>query len=109
MGRWDIMTSVMSMSSHRAQPRKGHSEAAKRLCACVSKTKHHTLKFRVDQLDMSAFKNHAGEVSWDKLACGMDTEEIPQDAPEPLGKSITLVHHFDANLMHDTTLDEAVT
>ena len=108
MGRWDIMTSVMSMSSCRAQPRKGHSEVAKCLCACVHKTKHCTLKSRIDQPDMSMF-HRASEVSWDKSACGAGAEEIPNNAPESLGESVTLVHHFDANLMHNVTSGKAVT
>ena len=28
-------------------------------------------------------------------------EEIPKDAPEPLGKSVTTTTFFDANLLHD--------
>ena len=101
------MTSVMSMSSCRAQPRKGHSEAAKRLCAHVCKTEHHALKLRIDQPDMSML-DRASKVGWDKSVCGMDTEEIPQDEPKLLGESVTLIHHFDANLMHDVASGKAV-
>ena len=108
MGRWDIMTSVMLMSTHGAQPRKGHSEVAERLCACVCETEHCTLKFRIDQPDMSMF-DRASKVSWDKLVHGVDAEEIPQDAPKPPGESVTLVHNFDANLTHDAMSGKAVT
>ena len=36
-------------------------------------------------------------------------EEIPQDAPIPYGKKVTLIHYFDANLMHDVLSGKSVT
>lgn len=36
-------------------------------------------------------------------------EEFPTDAPEPLGKHVTLSHYFDANLMHDMITGKSVT
>ena len=36
-------------------------------------------------------------------------ENIPLDAPPPLGKQIVLTHYFDANLMHDVLSGKAVT
>jgi hypothetical protein len=35
-------------------------------------------------------------------------EILPQDAPEPLGKYVILLHYIDANLMHDITSGKAV-
>ena len=98
-GGWDIVTSVMSSSSCRAQPRKGHLEAVKRMCAHVNRTKHHTLEFRVNPPDVSKF-DQVGTVTWDESACGETEEDVPDDAPKPLGKEVILMHHFDANLMH---------
>ena len=34
---------------------------------------------------------------------------MPTDAPEALGKEVTLIHYFDANLMHDVLTGNAVT
>jgi hypothetical protein len=34
---------------------------------------------------------------------------LPKDAPEPLGKHVTLSHYVDANLMHDVTTGISVT
>jgi hypothetical protein len=34
---------------------------------------------------------------------------LPKDAPEPLGKYVTLSHYIDANLMHDVTTGKSVT
>ena len=39
-----------------------------------------------------------------------DTEEdIPEDAPAPLGAPVVMTHYFDANLMHDVADGKAVT
>jgi hypothetical protein len=34
---------------------------------------------------------------------------LPKDAPEPLGKYVTLSHYVDANLIHDVTTGKSVT
>ena len=36
-------------------------------------------------------------------------EAIPEDMPEPLGKSVLLTHYVDANLYHDFTTGRALT
>ncbi len=36
-------------------------------------------------------------------------EELPKDAPRPLGKHVQLVHYKDANLMHDVLTGRSVT
>jgi hypothetical protein len=40
---------------------------------------------------------------------GKIKELLPKDAPEPLGKYVTLSHYVDANLMHDITSGKSVT
>jgi hypothetical protein len=40
---------------------------------------------------------------------GKTKELLPKDAPELLGKYITLSHCVDANLMHDITSGKSVT
>ena len=39
--------------------------------------------------------------NWEKTACGEASEQIPDNAPTPLGNAATLTHYVDANLMHD--------
>ena len=34
---------------------------------------------------------------------------MPEDAPEPLGKHVTLTHYVDANLFHDALTGRSVT
>jgi hypothetical protein len=36
-------------------------------------------------------------------------ELLPKDAPEPLGKYVTLSHYVDANLLHNITSGKSVT
>jgi hypothetical protein len=40
---------------------------------------------------------------------GNVSEMLPPDAPEPLGKFVTLTHYFDANLYHDVLTGRSVT
>jgi hypothetical protein len=46
---------------------------------------------------------------WSKSVYGELHEQIPQDAPELLGKFVTLSHYVDANLMHDMVTGHSVT
>lgn len=108
IGRWDIQTAVMTMSSFRAQPRKGHLERVKRIYGYVYKFRHFTLKFRTEEPDLSSFNNKLA-FDWSKTVYGEHKEEIPNDAPVPLGKRVTLIHYFDANLMHDVLSGKSVT
>ena len=40
---------------------------------------------------------------------GEVSELLPDDAPEPLGKPVTLMHYVDANLFHDALTGQSVT
>ena len=78
LGRYDILAHVMSMSRFRLAPKVGHIERMKRIYGYLSRTKHFDLRFRTDE------PNH----DWTRIY-GNVFEEIPKDAPEPLGKSVT--------------------
>ena len=43
------------------------------------------------------------EYDWTRIY-GNVLEEMPKDAPEPLGKSVTTTTFLDANLLHDLSL-----
>ena len=49
------------------------------------------------------------ENDWDYTVYGNEREIIPDDAPDPLGKEVTLTSWYDANLLHDMPLGKAVT
>ena len=45
IGRWDVQTHIMTLSSFRAQPRIGHLARVKRIYGYLYKFKHFTIKF----------------------------------------------------------------
>jgi hypothetical protein len=99
LGRIDIATAVMSLSSYRAAPRQGHMERAQRIYGYLAKFNEATIRVHTDEPDYSGFpeQNH----DWSYSVYGNVKEEHPVDAPQPLGKYVTLTHYVDANLYHD--------
>ena len=108
LGRWDIQTAVMTLSSFRAKPRHGHLNRAKRVCAYIKRFRHYVLRFRTEEPDLSDLDG-SSQSNWSKDVYEEFQEEIPEDAPEPLGNRVTTIHWFDANLMHDILSGKAVT
>ena len=88
IGRFDILTAVMTMSSSRAAPRKGHLERLKRIYGYLSKMRHAAIRIRTEEPDYSDLPDL--EHDWARSVYGEVKELIPHDAPEPLGK---LCHH----------------
>ena len=108
LGRWDVQTAVMSLSSFRSKPRKGHMLRARRVCAYINRFKHYKIRFRVDEPDLSDLDSIT-KMDWSKDVYEDLLEDIPTDAPPALGKRVTFIHWFDANLMHDVLSGKAVT
>ena len=106
LGRFDIATAVMTMSSFRAAPRRGHLERLRRMCGYLTKMKHATITFRTHEIDYSDLPSK--DYSWTSVY-GDAAKMLPHDAPEPLGKSVTLTHYVDANLYHDAITGRSVT
>eukprot|EP00957_Ditylum_brightwellii_P186521 14200935-Ditylum_brightwellii.AAC.1 len=98
IGRFDIMTAVVTMSAFRAGPRIGHLERVKRIFGYLTKMNQAKLRVRTEEPDYSGLPNH--EFDWSRTVYGALEELLPTDAPEPLGKWVTLTHFVDANLMH---------
>jgi hypothetical protein len=107
IGRFDIITAVMTMSSFRAAPRKGHLDRLKRIYGYLAKMRHAGIRIRTEEPDYSDLPDL--EHDWSKSVYGEITEILPHDAPEPLGKYVTLTHFVDANLMHDIVTGRSVT
>ena len=66
------------------------------------------IRFRVDEpdyLNVPGIKNH----DWEHMVYGKHEEDVPIDAPPPLGNIIILTHDFDASLMHDVLSRKTVT
>ena len=106
LGRYDILAHVMSMSCFRLAPKVGNIERMKRIYGYLSRTKHYALRFRTDQPNYMHLPDL--EYDWTRI-CGNFLEEIPKDAPEPLGKSVTTTTFLDANLLHDLITGRFVT
>ena len=88
----------MTMSSFRVAPRVGHLERLKRIAGYILKMKHFGIKFRTHEPDFSQLKTI--EEDWFSIY-GDVTEELPVNAPKPLGRAVQLIHYVDANLLHD--------
>ena len=107
ISRFDIMTAVVSLSAFHAAPRVGHLERAKRIFGYLAKMNTAKLRIRTEQPDYSALPNF--EFDWTRTVYGAMEEMLPKDAPEPLGKQVTLTHFVDANLMHDLSTGRSLT
>jgi hypothetical protein len=107
IGRFDILTAVMNMSSFRAAPRVGHLERLKRIYGFLSKMRHAVLQICTEEPDYSKLPDL--EHDWSRSVYGEITEKIPQDAPEPHGKHVTTTHFVNANLLHDLVTGRSVT
>ena len=69
--------------------------------------KHAALRFRVNEPDLSSVP--IPEYDWSFSVYGDVKEELPKDAPEPLGNCVQLTHYVDANLMHCLLTGRSVT
>ncbi len=107
IGRLDITTAVMTMSGFRVAPRQGHLDRVKRIVGYLAKMRHAFLRFRIEEPDYSTLSKP--KFDWEKTVYGDVKELIPDDAPEPLGKPVTLTHYVDANLYHDMATGRSVT
>ena len=106
LARIDITTAVMTMSSFRAAPRKGHLERVKRIYGYLCKMKHATIRVRTSEPDYSDIP--IPDYDWAYSIYGDVTEIKPSDAPEPLGKRVTQTTYVDANLLHDLVTGRSV-
>lgn len=107
IGRFDIITAVMTMSGFRMAPRIGHLERLKRIYGYISKMKYASIRIRTDEPDYSDIVDP--NYDWSQTVYGNVKELLPKDAPEPLGNFVTLSHYVDANLMHDIATGRSVT
>ena len=107
IGRFDIATATMSLSSFRVAPRVGHLERCKRVYGYLAKMKHAMIRIRTDEPDFSGLPEIVYD--WARSVYGDVVEVIPSDCPKALGKYVTLTHYVDANLYHDMLTGRSVT
>jgi hypothetical protein len=107
IGRMDICTSTMTMSRFRAMPKRGHFDRLKRMAGYLYKMVNGTIRVRTDKPDYSGIPEV--HYDWEDTIYKGAKEEVPWNAPEPLGKSVKSTHYFDANLWHDIVSGRSVT
>jgi hypothetical protein len=108
IGRLDIGTAVMSLSSFCAMPRRGHLERAKRIYGYLRKMKEARIRVLTNEPgDYSDYQDLG--YNWSLSVHGDVKEIIPMDILEPKGKYVTLSHYFDANLYHDMVTGRSIT
>ena len=71
--------------------------------------KHFKVRFRTGEPEYSDLPDIPNYDDWRDTAYGKHSEELPTNAPIPLGKRVILTHYYDASLMHDVLSGKAVT
>jgi hypothetical protein len=107
LGRLDITTAVMSLSSFHAAPRKGHLEYAQRVIGYLVKTREAVIRVRTDMPDLSGIPDP--NYDWSFSIYGGSTEVHDPNNPHPKGKPVKCISYVDANLFHDLTTGRSVT
>jgi hypothetical protein len=107
LGRFDIATAVMTMSGFRVAPREGHLDRLRRICGYLLKMKHGFIRVRTEEPDYSDLSSP--DYDWARSVYGEVKEQLPLDAPKPLGKRVVLTTYVDANLYHDMVTGRSVT
>ena len=107
LGRFDIATSVMTMSRFRAAPRAGHLDRLKRIYGYLRKHNKGAIRVRTDMPDYSSLPDKSHD--WLYTTYGNVRENIPKDLPRASGKSVVLTTYVDANLYHDYITGRSVT
>jgi hypothetical protein len=98
IGRFDTLTTVMTMYGFRVAPRQGHLERLKRIYGYLSTMRHATIRICTEEPDYSDLPEI--EHDWSISVYGDINEVVPTDALEPLGNHVTTTHCVDTNLMH---------
>lgn len=107
LGRLDITTAVMTLSSFRVAPRQGHLDRAKRIVGYLVKMRNAVVRIRTEVPDFSDMPD--ADHPWDTSVYQGATELVPKDAPTPLGKPVRCTSYVDANLYHDMLTGRSVT
>ena len=107
LGRFDIAVHIMTLSSFRAQPRRGHLDRIKRVYGYLSRMKGSAIRIRTNMPDLSGIAIE--RYDWSKTVYAGATEEVPDNIPEPKGKPVKLITYADSNLCHNILNGKAVT
>jgi hypothetical protein len=106
IGRFDINTAVMTLSSFRANPPLSHLNCCKRIYGYLYKMRNPAIRIRVDEPDYSALPTKVYD--WEQSIYAGAEELILEDNPIPLGKPMVMTTFVDANLYHDLVTGKSV-
>ncbi|GAX25842.1 hypothetical protein FisN_6Hu120 [Fistulifera solaris] len=100
LGRVDILLETALMSTCLCMPREGHLEAVYKIFAYLDAHRQSNMIFdpKVVELNESAFN----KTDWADSVYGDVSEELPPNAPEPLGMPVHITCFVDANHAGDT-------
>ena len=82
-------------------------QRVQRMHGYLAKMNNARIRVRTEEPDYSGLPNF--EYDWSRTVYGAIEEMLPSDAPEPLGKWVTLSHFVDANLLHDLVTGRSLT
>ena len=96
LGRIDIYIEVAMLSAHNALPRHGHLQALYEIFTYLKKHENSTLVLDHYYMDLDEVKLFP-EDPYLKECYPDAVEEVPPNAPEPLGKPIEITCYVDAD------------
>ena len=99
LGRFDILVSVMTMSSFRTAPKEGHLERLKRIFGYLRKYPEGAIRLRTG-IPTNEQLFSLPDYDWIYSVYGNCSEEFDPNHPVPLGKTVRMSTLVDANLMH---------
>ena len=99
IGRFDIGTAIMTISSFRAAPRAGNLQQLKMIFGYLYKMLHAAILFLTDLPDYASVPpiHH----KWEQSIYGNVNEVIPDNAPKHYGPTVRIPTYVDSNLCHD--------
>ena len=80
IGRFDVFSAVVTLSSFRAAPKQGHLERVKRIYGYLAKMSQAKIRVQTEEPDYSGLPNF--EYDWSRTVYGAAEEAIPLDAPD---------------------------
>ena len=95
IGRFEIITAVMTMPGLRIAPTQGHLDRLMIIYGYLSKMRHAALNVQTEELDYSNVSNLNHD--WSCSVYGNLKEILPVNAPESPYKYVTFTHYVDAH------------
>ena len=102
LGRADICIEVSLLSHHLALPRRGHFDQALHIFGYLRA--HHNAAMVFDPAEWNVPATDFQKQDWNYSVYGCDglTEELPEDMPKPLGKSMRMHVYVDSDHAGDS-------